>query len=1184
MSSFLPPHSFPPANERERSELLAWVRDVPLVYGAWTHWKSLWKEAEAAYIRERSEPELWTALLSRTDAAPISGLVPKSTGLAAGHFTSLVVHPREPLLYALREDGTALIFDVSTPVQPRQIGTFRVTTTAHRYSQNTLRIVGDVLLYLENEARAFDLSDARQPQFLSRLSYSYHYGNAVLAQEASGNPYLLVNTYNDQSAFTIPSKQNPQWTLINKIDKSNGYNSGMQAEGPVVVSLSSQWTRSGYSYSLSISDASDPRNLVERSTIKTQSARFQVRGNLLFQLNDKTFSITDLRDLSKPRQLGKLQLSRNDGGLFYMHGDLVVVVCGRSYSRAGSLILLDISQPQSPRVARELASLSWYPQCLAWIGDIAFAATNQGLRALDTLTPSRVTEVGQSPSQRTFAYMKRRGRRFERILAESDEAASFELTARLIEATRGQEALDFGEQWIVADALVGAGYAFEQQGHGRGPIVDSHKFHRRARLERARDVWDMRREIVGQWTGDEFPWQVAVVARRALGQTNVPFSTRHLNAILRGDWPFALLEAARQGQNRLGELTPDALAALLWCVNRRRRGEILRTLGAVERKGALAMGLANVLARHAPRRGGFGRRERDIALLLAARFDLSHRDFSAHGATRAILPLLLSNERPLRELGLAFCRRLTPEVALETAKIAPQIEAELLSRFYAALGESGRGGRFEVESLAPAIRHSDERVRRAVWAIIRGSKTANSVLNGLWTTLLRGVRLRYQYNNQSYRWELGAPVQTALDSDDALAVLGRAGAKAEELRHLRFQDWQPMAPAGLFGAWSLFADMSQVVTQIASAPTERWNAWKAAFARALPFSPPRVGEFWQGVRARLEEASFDHNLKEQLRARTFGEPSVAATFAGAVSSLDPALLIDVIAGVTDETWRTWRAGLLQTLQSDAAQRQAFWDAVRARGFDDILRARLVDDAEFAANFGLLTSVLEFDEPALEPLLLAWLQAHSENLSSEDAVSAALHSLVSVRDFGLRYLQERGLNTPTALRLVESRLPEPMRVAREWFEQTATAEPERAVVLALSLLDSPLGEARQIGRDFIASRLESLLQGGLLQALLENPNAEIQAFVAQLLLERESKSLEARDFDRAVLRGRDRARRAKTLVQTRHAQNEALPDAKTLLELARGKTPRDADWAWTQLARLAQSEAVDGIEVSGVGSI
>ena len=191
---------------------------------------------------------------------------------------------------------------------------------------------------------------------------------------------------------------------------------------------------------------------------------------------------------------------------------------------------------------------------------------------------------------------------------------------------------------------------------------------------------------------------------------------------------------------------------------------------------------------------------------------------------------------------------------------------------------------------------------------------------------------------------------------------------------------------------------------------------------------------------------------------------------------------------------------------------------------------------------------------------------------------ATHPLERVRDFGLSELQARGLNVPLALRLLESQLREPMDFAKRWFE----AQDENAVNLALALCDSPKLDARIYGREFVEKRLDFLLENGLLERLEENPNADTQSFVAELLTRKPE--AEPTQFDRAVLRSRHRARRAKTLVQARRASSTPLPDDATLLELARGKTPRDAEWALSQLARRALEQPVEGVEVSGVAAI
>ena len=88
---------------------------------------------------------------------------------------------------------------------------------------------------------------------------------------------------------------------------------------------------------------------------------------------------------------------------------------------------------------------------------------------------------------------------------------------------------------------------------------------------------------------------------------------------------------------------------------------------------------------------------------------------------------------------------------------------------------------------------------------------------------------------------------------------------------------------------------------------------------------------------------------------------------------------------------------------------------------------------------------------------------------------------------------------------------------------------------------------------------------------------MQAFAAVLAGE-----LPAPDFDRTVLRTRHKARRAKEQVKQRQerAAPHAQVDLATLLALARGTgTPRDAEWALSQLAKRALAgEKIDGLEI------
>ena len=102
------------------------------------------------------------------------------------------------------------------------------------------------------------------------------------------------------------------------------------------------------------------------------------------------------------------------------------------------------------------------------------------------------------------------------------------------------------------------------------------------------------------------------------------------------------------------------------------------------------------------------------------------------------------------------------------------------------------------------------------------------------------------------------------------------------------------------------------------------------------------------------------------------------------------------------------------------------------------------------------------------------------------------------------------------------------------------------------------------------------------ALTEHADPQMRAFVARLL-----NNDPAPQFDREILRTRYQSRQAKEVVKTRqeHQKNGGSVDMETLLALARGSsTPRDAEWALTQLTRRALAgETVEGLVVEGVAT-
>ena len=94
---------------------------------------------------------------------------------------------------------------------------------------------------------------------------------------------------------------------------------------------------------------------------------------------------------------------------------------------------------------------------------------------------------------------------------------------------------------------------------------------------------------------------------------------------------------------------------------------------------------------------------------------------------------------------------------------------------------------------------------------------------------------------------------------------------------------------------------------------------------------------------------------------------------------------------------------------------------------------------------------------------------------------------------------------------------------------------------------------------------------------------MESFLAARLLKTGERFAQSPTFDRQVLRSRNQGRAAKELVK-RRLDTETSQDVPLLLELARGRSSRDAEWALGQLARLAVAGVqIEGIEVLGIGS-
>ncbi len=110
--------------------------------------------------------------------------------------------------------------------------------------------------------------------------------------------------------------------------------------------------------------------------------------------------------------------------------------------------------------------------------------------------------------------------------------------------------------------------------------------------------------------------------------------------------------------------------------------------------------------------------------------------------------------------------------------------------------------------------------------------------------------------------------------------------------------------------------------------------------------------------------------------------------------------------------------------------------------------------------------------------------------------------------------------------------------------------------------------KRVGKPFPTRRYST--------ACRKTPTRKWKRFSRPACSQTEERFAQAPAFDRQVLRARNQGRKAKELVK-RRLDAETSQDIPLLLELARGRSSRDAEWALGQLARLA----VAGVEIEGV---
>jgi len=1135
----------------DRAALLRLAREAPLAYGWWQGWKRLLKAAET-----RADPELLGALLGRLDAAPwppAGGAALRANPAKLDGVSTLAVAGDRA--YAVRMGYGATenvrVFDVSDPCAP-------VQTAAQNVGAVTALVLRGTQAWVfasggsgqGGRVQAFDISDP------TRLPDIGTANSSITSQVvASGErlfllvPHAFRETAGLQVA-SLPPEGPPE---------SGGFLAFtmpvlLAAEGTTAVVL---WRQNYYAPSqltwVDAADATQPRPLPALDAPDTQGMAVSGRHVLLAVGVERVYGRSaqatrlGLRVVgqaagfleavglkpAKPVEVGFLELG--NARAVAVEGRYAFVAVSRSGSRKngdfrpGGLRVVDIADPQRPKLVGSLDGFD--AQTVTVAGGRAYVGVGSDMSNVygyQTTTPRTVRIVDVTHPAHPVLLGTPTGRKTLGYL----KRRARRLLRHLADTDPAAYAV------LAFQTLRQSGRGSESLDLARQWVAADILYGGTRRATQAghgRGGYHLAPRALSLRTRDERrpdAWDGRPdLADALLAEADLPWQTHEAAA--------KMLRAAHRALPPLPEpaLTRYFGSPSLLLVASAARQALMRVMDGTPLDPTLAAD-AYFFA------GTAARRSLADALAAQSRPDWWRPNLARHLFTRAVAPSASGRLSRRRVGALLYAIDLSPE-AIPASDIRP-IFALLLAA---------------------------DRPRLTTWALGLLRRVAPSDA-AAWLESLSGMA--------------GTAQETALAALRA-GLAGQPFGYADAWALIQSDNAWVRAQG-----WTLLARSTTDTPTLARVWGELMDAQEATPALETAFASADALEL-------LRRADLDG---EALNARLESRPFLVrllppAAFALVARAVPGAVLVRLIGFLPDAQWQAVRSEMLQTLGA-SGRLAAFWHAawpVLSDGNDPTLRARLLGDTSVAGSFLAVDDPAFLEtttDPLFDDLLARWSDAHADLFSRDSPLLlvAATRPLPAVRRWALAQVRKLGLGLPFALRLLESDLPESAAVGQAYFEAVPPADPAE-LDNALALCDSPQASVRAWGRGYAERRWDTLPRADLLRRLAENPDPQTQAFLAAKLnadAPADAPDPDAvRAFDREVLRARNRGRRAKELVKSRRdrpaAPSETALDAPTLREIARSRTPRDAEWALGQLARLAlPGEEVDGLALDGVAGV
>ncbi len=1173
---------YPPTGDADLRALLAFTRQTPFAYGSWRGWKALYKAVEAD---PSASPVLAGALAGRINLAPRRGVGDANPVMEIKGFRRLSgIAARDRYLYVLGAKtgwsgpaDTLAIFNSDTsggdPLKPKSVASVKVD------GGRSITLCGPLACLLPfneyNEAGpllVYDMSDARDPRLRASVDM-----DGLVRGAASAFPYLYASVekasgrgaargfgalraaaaaigigagagnqpFNGLRVLDLANPDQPQIAGEVVIEGAGAVAVDGALAGVLVTRGNGMGGRKGGLRVVDVSDPARPRvvgalDLGDVKSVALANGFAYVTTGYVARHESFALHVIDLSNPANPRRVGGVELdSVSEARPIILDNHVCLTL---NYQ---GVAVVDVNAPAAPHVVSRIGGGSYTTE-FAISGRMGYDLRSaSGVGVLDLTRAGKPARVGAPPTPETFEYMKRRARRLLRTLAKTDEARYVAVAAQTLaeyEALKSTQ-LDPGAHWLTYDILFAGSKRFTQSSHGRGgyperfPVVVADgapsttsatpplpRLRRRTREERAPGAWDRNPQAARSLLGlAHLPWQIHEFAARVTLAAHLPMPVVPADALL--SW-------LGSGSAVLTPLASRVVADRM-------------TTGDAAINGALA---AQAFVRAAP----------PVRARIKAALDAyAARDSAANGSWvkefAAGLAALISELSGAASDG-ALGRR---------ARHAADL---LARRFPDTLTAS------DVTALAPSFLQTGRDDLRDLLVSVAGRAQIGDVLN--WLQALNGTG-----ENERAR---------------VVDALARAvGGLIFPPRDASLLVNHPL-PFVRESAWRLLAASQTPGATLAP-------LWDALFA--LGYETPALATAMGSpdALALLERAGV---TADDLGARLEAQPFLVAllspdAFARVAQTAPAPLLLRLIAAAPDEQWARFRPGLLRNLREGVGLAE-LWMALPAALQNDVndrLGSRLVEDDEISQTFGDIEGdePLAIREPAFDTLLARWAVRNEARFERGSALllDAAIHPLPGVRAWALTRVRTVGMELPFALRLLESEVPPSAQVGKMFFEAVPHGG-DREQRDALALCDSPCASVRAYGLEYVAARWETLPHAPLLRALFENSDPVVQAFVAERLGEATAPASsgdvaekpadlagiasDAAQFDAEVLRTTNRSRRAKEKIKSRQTGEQTI-STEALLTLARGRTPRDADWAMGELARRALAgETIEGMSV------